>query len=316
MATRTEIRNYYRKSIGFISLVNAFWLLCISGLAIYISDFGELAPETNKGISEFLLYGYYTTFFIGAFMFVLLLIGGIVGIKSESEGVFKFLLTVSVVTLLLGGLFTYSSAYSIWWADVDWKDTYTLAILFISLVLGLITFAFALFTIIMAVFGMRYYDGRKEAKEAKDISVARLNVKFTGYTMVAYILFALAIYAFALYFKNDIIAYDKLQGGESTRWINLFNRVFIAGIVMSVIHAVMTIFVFAKGNNQIMYANKIVLMGQCAVTAFYIIVTLAIWNKSFTKLNYPDPAYIIFSYIIIAINLVIAIRAFKMKFNS
>ena len=316
MATRTDIRNYYRKSIGFISLINSLWLLCISGLAIYISDFGELSPETNSEMSEFLLYGYYATFFVGAFMVLLLFIGGIVALKSQSEGVFKFLIMISGVTLILAVIFIYSAAYTIWWSGVEWKDAYTMGILVISLVLGLLTFAYSLFTIIMAILGKRYYDGKKNAKEAEGVSLDRLNVKFTGYTMITYILIALAVYAFAFYFKSEIITYDDIQGASNTKWINLFNRVFIAGIVMSVIHAVMTVCVFVKGTKQIMYANKIVLMGQCAVTAFYIIVTIAIFNKSFTKINYPDPAYIIFSYILIGINLISAIRAFRMKVSE
>ncbi len=313
MATRTNIRDYYRKSIGFVSLINSLWLLCISGLAIYISDFGELSPESNSTISEMLLYGYYATFFVGAFMVLLLFVGGIVALKSQSEGIFKFLIMVSVVTLILAGLFTYSSAYTIWWSGVEWKDDYTMGILVISLVLGSITFVYSAFTIIMAILGRRYYDGRKNAKEAGNVNVDRLNVKFTGYTMITYILIALAVYAFSYYFKNEIITYDDIQGANNTKWINLFNRVFIAGIVMSIIHTVMTVCVFVKGTKQIMYANKIILMGQCAVTAFYIIVTIAIYNKSFTKINYPDPAYIIFSYILIGINLILAIRAFRTK---
>lgn len=316
MATRADIRDYYRKSVGFISLINTLWLLCISGLAIYISDFGELSPETNSEMNEFLLYGYYATFFIGAFMVLLLIVGGIIALKSQSEGVFKFLATVSIVTLIISGLFAYSSAYTIWWSGVEWKDAYTMGILVIGLVLGIVTFAYSLFIIIMAFLGMRYYDGKKDAKEAKDVNVGRLNVKFTGYTMITYILIALAVYALAFYFKNEITTYDDIQGASNTRWINLFNRVFIAGVVMSVIHAVMTVCVFVKGTKQIMHANKIVLMGQCAVTAFYIIVTIAIFNKSFTKINYPDPAYIIFSYILIGINLIIAIRAFRMRVSE
>lgn len=316
MATREDIRNYYRKSIGVVSLVNTMWLLCISGLAIYISDFGELSPETNSEMNEFLLYGYYATFFIGAFMVFLMLVGGIIAVKSQSEGVFKFLTTVSIITLIISGLFTYSSAYTIWWSGVEWKDAYTMGILVIGFVLGIITFVYSLFTIIMAFLGMRYYDGKKDAKEAKDVKLERLNVKFTGYTMISYILIALAVYALAFYFKNEIITYDDIQGASNTRWINLFNRVFIAGLVMSAIHTVMTVFVFVKGTKQIMYANKIVMMGQCAVTAFYIIVTIAIFNKSFTKINYPDPAYIIFSYILIGINLIFAIRAFRMKVSE
>ncbi len=316
MATRTDIRNYYRKSMGFMSLINSLWLLCVSGLAIYISDFGELSPETNSEISEILLYGYYATFFVGAFMVLLLFIGGIVALKSQSEAVFKFLIMVSAITFILAGIFTYSAAYTIWWSGVEWKDTYTMSILVISLVLGVLTCAYSVFTIVMGILGKKYYDGKKNAKEAEGVSLDRLNVKFTGYTMITYIFIALAVYALAYYFKCEIATYDRIQGASNTKWINLFNRVFIAGIVMSVIHVVMTVCTFVKGTNQIMYAGKIVLMGQCAVTAFYIIVTIAIFNKSFTKINYPDPAYIIFSYILIGINLILAIRAFRTKVNE
>ena len=59
MATRIEVRDYYRKTIGFKSLINSLWLLCCAGLAIYISDYGELNPETNSNMNEMVLYGYY-----------------------------------------------------------------------------------------------------------------------------------------------------------------------------------------------------------------------------------------------------------------
>ena len=317
MATRKEVRDYYRKSIGFMALINAMWLLCISGLAIYISDFGELSPETNAQISELLLYGYYTTFFIGAFMVVMLFVGGIVGLKSQSEGVFKYLMTVSGITAILAAIFTFSVGYTMWGAKIDWEDSYTVVIFIISLVLGILTLVYSVFTIVMAVLGRRYYDiGKKSAKEATDIKIDRLNVKFTGYTMITYILFALVVYFFSLYFKNDVIAYDKLYADDNTRYINLFNRVFIAGLVMSAIHVVMTVFVFAKGTKQIVYANKIVLMGQTAVAAFYVLVTATALGKNFSKNGYADSAYIIFSYIFIITNLIIAIRAFKMKVNE
>lgn len=317
MATRLEVRDYYRKSIGFMSLINTMWLLCIAGLAIYISEFGQLDPETNSKISELLLYGYYATFFFGGLMVLLLLIGSIVALKSKSEGVFKFLMTISGITLILAAIFTFSSIYTIWFAGVEWKDEYSLNILIISLVLGVLTCAYSVFTIIMGILGRRYYDtAKKPAKEAAEVKLDRLNVKFTGYTMISYILLALAVYAFAYYFKQDIITYDEIQAESNTKYINLFNRVFIAGLVMSAIQLVMTVCIFLKGTKTIMYANKIVLMGQCAVTAFYMIVTFAIYNKTFTKLKFPDPAYIIFTYIIIAINLIIAIRAFRMKLNE
>ncbi len=317
MATRTEVRDYYRKSIGIASIVNALWMLCSAGLAIYISDYGELNPETNEKISELVLYGYYATFFIGAFMVLILFIAGIVALKSNSESIFKMLMSVSVVTGVLGAIFSYSSAYSLWWAGVEWSDTYSKTIIIISLILGILTVVYSVFTVIMAFLGKKYYDnGRKEAKEAVDIKKQRLDVKFTGYTMVSYILIALAVYGLSLYFKNDIIEFDRIQGADNAKYIGLFNRVFIAGMVMSFIHAVMTVLVFVKGTNTIMYANKIIMMGQCAVTAFYILVSATALDMEFSKRGYADASYIVFSYILIAMNLAIAIRTFKMKISD
>lgn len=317
MATRIEVRDYYRKTIGFVSLINSLWLLCCAGLAIYISDYGELNPESNPNMSEMVLYGYYAMFFIGAFMVLLLFVGGIVALKSNSESIFKMLMTSSAITGVLGAIFAYSTAYSLWWAGVEWNDTYSTTIMVISLVLGLITVVYSIFTIVMAFLGRKYYDnGRKTAKEAVDIDKQRLNVKFTGYTMTSYILIALAVYALCLYFKNDIIEFDKIQGADNAKYIGLFNRVFIAGLVMSAIHIVMTVFVFVKGTKTIMYANKIVMMGQCAVTAFYILVSATALNMEFSKRGYADSSYIIFSYILLAINLAIAIRTFRMQVSE
>lgn len=316
LATRLEVRDYYRKTIGFLSAVNAFWLLCISGLAIYISDFGELSPETNQEVSELLLYGYYATFFLGIFMVIMLFIGGIVAMKSNSEGIFKFLMIVSGITLILSGIFNVSVFTTLFKAGIEWKDTYSISIFVISLVLGIITFIYSLFTVIMAILGRRYYDGRKDAKEVKNIYADRLNVKFTGYTILTYILLAVAVYMFAFYFKNEIMIYDDNMAADNTKYISLFNRVFIAGLIMSVIQAVMAVLMFANSKKQIVYGNKILMVGQCAVTAFYILVCLTSLNKPFTKLNYPDPAYMIFSFIIIAVNLIIAIRTFRVKVSE
>lgn len=317
MATRIDVRDYYRKSIGISSLINALWMLCSAGLAIYISDYGELNPETNEKMNELVLYGYYATFFIGAFMVLILFIAGIVALKSNSESIFKMLMSVSIVTGVLGAIFSYSSAYSLWWAGVEWKDAYSKTIITISLILGLITLMYSVFTVVMAFLGSKYYDnGRKEAKEVVDIKKQRLDVKFTGYTMVSYILIALAVYALSFYFKNDIIEFDRIQGANNAKYIGLFNRVFIAGVVMSVIHIVMTVFVFVKGTKTIMYANKIVMMGQCAVTAFYILVSATALDMEFSKRGYADASYIIFSYILIAINLAVAIRTFRMKISD
>ena len=317
MATRTELRDYYRKSMGIFATINAFWMLCISGLAIYISDYAELSPETNTEISELLMYGFYATFFVGALIVLLVLIGGIVALRTNSEGVFRFLRTVSGITAIIAAVFTYSSAYAAWFAKVTWTDEENLVILVIGFILGCITLTYSVVTIVLSVLGRRYYDnGKKNAKEAGEVKIERLNAKFTGYSMITFLLFSLATYAFSYYFKTEIMTFDKIQGEDNARYIGLFNRVFIAGLVMSVIQFVMTVCVFAKSSRTIMYANKIIVGGQLAVTAFYIIVTVAIYNKTFTKLNYPDMAYIIFSYIMIAVNLLIAVKAFRQKISE
>ncbi len=318
MATRIELRDYYRKSMGIFATINAFWLLCISGLAIYISDYAELSPETNTEISEFLLYGFYATFLVGAIIVLLVLIGGIVALRSESEGVFKFLQTVSIVIAVISVVFTYSAAYSAWFAKVVWNDKGNLSIVIIGFVLGLITLAYSVMSVVLSVIGRKYYDiDKKKAKDVgNQVQVNRLNEKFTGYMMMTFLLFSLAVYAFSYYFKTEIIKFDDIQGENNAKYIGLFNRVFIAGLVMSVIQLVMTICVFVKGGKTIMYANKLIVIGQLAVIMFYIIVTIAINDKTFTKLNYPDMAYIIFSYLMIAVNLVIAIKTFRQKISD
>ena len=40
--SRIEMRNYYRKCAGYLSLMNTIFVLVASCLAIYIADFDEL----------------------------------------------------------------------------------------------------------------------------------------------------------------------------------------------------------------------------------------------------------------------------------
>ena len=318
MATRLEVRSYYRKIIGFLSAINAFWVMCISGLAIYISDFGELSPDTNAQISEFVLYGFYMTFFLGAFAILCLLIGGIVGMVSSSEGIFKFLMIISVMTSVFTVVFIYSTIYSLWFAKITWSASYAKTILYIGLALGLVVLAYSVTTIVMSILGRKYYDiGKKAPKDVSgEVKVARLNNKFTGITMASFIVMSLAIYLLCLYFKNDVKAYDALQYVDNSKYIGLFSRVFYAGIVMSVIQLVMTVLIFVKGSKTIMYANKIVLLGQCAVIAFYIIVSATAMGQEFSKRGYADSSYIIFSYLMVIINFIVAVRAFRQKLSE
>lgn len=316
LANREDIRNYYRKSAGFLALISSIWLLVMSGLAIYISDMAEVSDVSNSFANEAALYGYYGTFFFGIIIVLLLIVGGLIGIVSKSEAIFKFLRIMSFLSALISAIYFVSIYVTFFNSDTNWTNGFTVAIFWISFVSSIINFVASVTVFVLTVKGLKYYDGgKKMIKDAPEITKERLDRKFIGYNMLAFIALSVCVYMLSLYFKFEIISYDDSFAADNTKYINLFNRVFIAGMVFSAIHMVITVCLFATDKWQIMYGNKIALLGQMAASAFFVIICVSSFSKDFVKSNAPDAAYMYFAFVIIGINIIMSIKAFRAKTN-
>ena len=204
---RIEIRNYYRKCVGLISLMSSILLLVVSFLAIYIADFDEMDVEEGTGVLA--LNGLYAIFVLGFLFAVFAFITGIIAVKGNSEGIFTFARINCVLVTVISAIAFVISIYVVRNQDIEW-DGEKRAVAAVYLIASLLAAIFAIATVVLSHKGMQYYDKAKRlAKDVPDMDIQRPERVKTGISLVCVSILNLSVAFLCYYFSNMIKIFDK-----------------------------------------------------------------------------------------------------------
>lgn len=294
--SRIEIRNYYRKCAGYLSLMNTIFVLVVSCLAIYIADFDEL--DVDEGTGVVMLNGLYFIFVAGLIFMILSLIAGIAGVKSQSEGIFNF---SRLISLLITALMIFSSVTSIYVAvndKIEWSgETRTMAILYV--ITSIFSIAFGIATFLYSHNGTKYYDKNSRlAKDVPEIEADRSVRVQQGITLLCAAILNTAIAFLAFYFRNMIEYFDRTLVESNKGFSGFYMVLFIAGLVLAAITVILSVLQFVQNKNELLSAGLLAVIGNAVYLIVFTVLSIVAATQNFVKSQCPDISYIIFAFVL------------------
>lgn len=297
---RIEMRDYYRKCAGLLSLMNAAFVFVGACLAIYIADFFETYADEGNALVA--LNGMYAVFVIGLVFAVMTLIAGIVSVKGHGEGVFNFQKFLSVI---LFALMLVSSLIAVLVRvnkEVDWSgETRTMTTIYV--IVSILSVIFSVVTFIYAIAGSKYYD--KSKSFAKDVpegmEETRPVIVENGIAGICASLMGAFVAGMFLYFSNMIQYYDETMVENNRAFSGFFYVMFIVGLALAAVYLIISGLTF-KVKNAMLYkvdmAVALLNLVYIVVMVFSLVVAM---TQDFVKSQCPDVAYIIFSFVLLVI---------------
>lgn len=303
---RNNLKEYYRKSAGILSLIVILYTLAVSGLAIYIADFEELA-EYDTGSNAKYLYALYIAFIAGIFNIIFNAIAGFISLRKESEGVMRFMKFTSVLSIVIGVLNTYSLLSIIKKRDISF-DEGSIAIFSITIVSGILIILISVLIFILSKRGYSFVDGKKLAKDIpEDITEEILKYKYKVVLKFAFYLIALPVVFMALYYSREINSYCCTYNTDKSVFINIFFVVFIIGLILSAVGLISVLASFIKKNVLFEKISKIIINITMLLMLVFMVITLFTIKTDFVGANYPDISYMIFTFVLTFISSFICI---------
>lgn len=294
--SRIEMRNYYRKCAGYLSLMNTIFVLVASCLAIYIADFDEL--DVDEGTGVVMLNGLYFIFVAGLIITILSLIAGIVGVKSGSEGIFNF---SRLISLLITALMIFSCVTSIYVAvndEIEWSgETRAMTILYV--VVSVLSVAFGVVTFLYSHNGTKYYD--KNSRLAKDVPKIEADRSIRvqqGIVLLCAAILNASVAFLALYFCNMIEYFDRTLVESNKGFSGFYMVLFIAGLVIAGLTVLFSILQFVKNKNELLMAGLIAVMVNSVYLIVFTVLSIVAMTQNFVKSQCPDISYIIFAFVL------------------
>lgn len=297
---RTEMRNYYRKCAGYLSLMNAIFLFIVSCLAIYIADFDEL--DVDEGTGVVILNGLYFIFTVGIVFAILSLVAGFIAVRGKGEGIFGFSRFTAAVNFLMMIFSAVTAVYVIKNNDIQWTGERSVMTR-IYLAAGLISVFVSAIVFLYSHGGRAYYDRAGSlAKEAPDIDTGRPVRVEHGLALICAAVFNAGISGLALYFCEMIKYFDRTMVEDNEGFAMVYQVLFVIGIIVAVQSVIVSILHWCVNREGLLKLGFITVVENYIYIIVFATVSLAAVTKDFVKSQSPDVSYIIFAFILCMIS--------------
>ena len=304
---RIEMRNYYRKCAGYLSLMNAIFVMVASCLAIYIADFDEL--DVDEGTGVIMLNGLYFVFVVGAVFAVISLVAGIMSVRGNGEGIFHFQRFISFVIAALMFFSFIISIYVVRNQEIEWNGE-SRAVTAVYLIVSLFAVVYGILTFLYSHGGMKYYDsGKKFAKDAPDMDAGRPARVELGIALMCGAVLNIAIAFLAYYFRNMIRYYDKTMVEQNQGFSGFYTALFVMGLAVAGISIIISVLHFVINKNELLKAGLAAALGNALYLLVFMAASGIAMTKDFVKSQSPDVSYIIFAFLLCIFSILYLIAA-------
>lgn len=308
----SDVREYYGKSSGILSLINVIFLLVISGIGIYIADIINTSSEAD----DFSLFSLYTVFIIGIFLIVLFFIAGCMGGKKGYEGAMAFRKILSVIAIIIGTLSLIVYVRTTVLTFDEW-DGYTTAIYSIVTAASILTICYSIAIFILSYKGNGYYDNKKLAKDIPDnMSLEGNKKKYMFFINISYTILSISIFLLALYFSKETQSISILGAKENSKYADWFNIIFVIGIITSFIVLLSGVILLLSKIKKMYFVNSIAYVINTVSHLLFSILTVTIIIKSLIKSQDADIAYAVFAIMLVIISGALAIKSILIAKNN
>lgn len=296
---RIELRTYYRKCTGMLTLAGAALMFVAACFAILLPfDIAELQAEEGNGLVA--LNCMYVVFALGMVFALMMLVVGIVALASQSEGVFTFARTMSVLDAAVMILSTVISIYVVTNKEVSW-DTEHRVWAWIYLVTSFLAVVYSVVTFIFANTGLKYYDrAKKLAKDIPDMKAERPAAMKAGVAMVSASVFVFAVTMMSYYFSNMIKHSDEIRVENNRVFSTMYFVLFVVGMCVVIDTAVIGIVNVVKENCPVYRYSYLVFIENMIYVLLFVVVSLVALSQPFAQEGYFLMSEVVFTFALCA----------------
>lgn len=297
--SRMEIKNYYRKTAGFMSLMNGLFMLAVVAIAFYIAEnFSVIANSTadsDNGIASL----YYVVVFFGLFAFIFSLIVGLSGIRGENDDNFKTQRAGAVICAGLYLIYIIGAVMSFTGEEYDIKDVEYVAYYIIGVGVSIVGIVYSVFVYIMTARALKYCERKKgeiaEAPANMNVEVMdkrRIAAMLSGYGIVT-----LAIWLMCWYFERQIVSFETNIAVDCGADAMIFMAIKLLGI-LGTLYIAVCMFMNMKNKKASYVMSKQAIIYNSVIVIIALIFCIFTTNKVYVKSGYPALEYYIFTYVL------------------
>lgn len=294
-----DIKNYYRKSAGFMSFMNGLFMLAVLAIAFYIAEnFSVIANSTadsDNGIASL----YYVVVFFGLFAFIFSLVVGISGIRRENDDNFKTQRVGAIICAALYVIYIMGAVMSFTGEEYDIKDVEYIAYYMVGIGVSVAGIVYSVLAFIMTTKALKYCERKKgeiaEVPAGMNTDVMdkrRAAVMLSGYGIVT-----LAIWLMCWYFERQIISFETNIAVDCGADAMIFMAIKLLGI-LGTLYIAVCMFMNMKNKKAAYVMSKQALIYNSVIVIIALIFCIFTTNKVYVKSGYPALEYYIFTYVL------------------
>ena len=294
-----NIKNYYRKSAGFMNFMNGVFMLAVVAIAFYIAEnftvIANSVADSDNGISSL----YYVVVFFGLFACIYSLIVGIAGVRGENDENFKTQRIGAIICVALYVIYIIGAVMSFTGEDYNIKDVEYIAYYLIGVGVAVVGIIYSAFVFVITTKAFKYCDGRKGqiASVPENMSVEVMDKRRTAVMLSGYGVITLAIWLMCWYFERQIVSFENNLAVDCGADSMIFMAIKYLGL-LGIAYIAVCMFMHFKNKkaaytmtNQALIYNSVVII---AALIFCILTT----NKVYVNSGYPALEYYIFTYVL------------------
>lgn len=296
---RMDIKNYYRRSAGFMSFMSGIFMLAVVAIAFYIAEnfavIANSAADSDNGIASL----YYIVVFFGLFAAVFNIAVGISGMRRDKDENFLTQRVSAVIGAVLYVIYIIGAVMSFTGEEYSINDDEYIAYYLIGAGVSAAGIIYSIAVFIMTTKALKYCDGKKgkAAEPPADMTIEVMDKRRTAVMLSGYGLITLSIWLLCWYFERQIVSFENNIAVDcgadamifmAIKYLGLLGTAYIAVCMLMNIRNVKAAYIMSK---QALIYNTVVIV---AALIFCILTT----GKVYVKSGYPANEYYIFTYVL------------------
>lgn len=296
---RINIKNYYRKSAGFMTFMNGIFMLAVVAIAFYISEnftvIANSSADSDNGISSL----YYVVVFFGLFALIYSVAVGISGIRREKDENFKTQKIGAVICAALYGIYIIGAIMSFTGEEYNINDVEYIAYYLIGAGVSAAGIVYSVVVFVITTKASKYCERRKgePASVPAGMDVALMDKRRTAVMLSGYGLITLAIWLMCWYFERQIISFETNIAVDCGADSMIFMAIKYLGLLGAAYICVCMFMNITNKKASLAMTNQALIYNSAVLIAALIFCILTT-NKVYVKSGYPASEYYIFTYVL------------------
>lgn len=300
-ATRIEVKDYYRKSAGFMSFMESVLMLATACIAFYAAENFTTLVSGSTDTENNMISVYYLIVFGALFAMCFSAIVGIAGMRGNSDENFRNQRISSIVCGVVDILYIINTIFVLTKDGYSVDDAFNLSIFLIGIGVTVAGIIYAVFVTLMTKSAEKYCDIKKH--KAIDVPQGMekeiLEKRRTAVLLSAVALISMTVWLLCWYFERQIVQFDAGLAEDNSTDSMIFKLIAIIGTV-GVAYMAAATFALIKNKAAAYVLTKQSIIYSGVVMIIFVVFSILKLGADYVKTGYPALEYIIFAYVLIA----------------